>query len=161
MTALPLAAGGGGDLEWTLAAILAAVSVLFLLAYLSRIPYPIWLTGGGAVLAFLPGIPDVRLDPDLVLIIALPPLLYAAALYSDLRELRRNYRPIGLLAVPLVLVTTFGVAAVAHWMVEGCRGRRRSSWAPCSAPPTRSRRPRSRAAWAPRAGSSRCSRGRA
>jgi monovalent cation/hydrogen antiporter len=116
VTWLPLAEG---DLEWTLAAILAGVTVLFLLAYTTRVPYPIWLTVGGAILAFLPGIPDVRLAPELVLIIALPPLLYAAALYSDLRELRRNVRPIGMLAVGLVLATTFGVAAVAHALVDG------------------------------------------
>jgi monovalent cation/hydrogen antiporter len=114
--ALPLAEA---NLEWTLTAILLAVTVLFLLAYRTNIPYPIWLTAGGAVLAFLPGIPDVRLEPDLVLIIALPPLLYAAALYSDLRELRRNARPIGMLAVGLVLATMFGVAAVAHTLIDG------------------------------------------
>lgn len=116
MSWLPLAEA---DLEWSLVAILAGVTVLFLLAYATQLPYPIWLTVGGAVLAFLPGMPDVRLEPDLVLIIALPPLLYAAALYSDLRELRRNLRPIGLLAFGLVLATTFGVAAVAHALVDG------------------------------------------
>jgi CPA1 family monovalent cation:H+ antiporter len=113
---LPLAAA---DLEWTLAGILLGVSVLLVLAYVTAVPYPIWLTVGGALLAFAPGVPDVRLEPDLVLIIALPPLLYAAALFSDLRELRRNARPIGLLAVGLVLATTFAVAAVAHEVIDG------------------------------------------
>ena len=72
-----------------------------------------------SALGFLPGLPDVRLEPDLVLLIVLPPLLYAAAFFSDLRELRRNVRPIGLLAVGLVLVTTVAVAAVAHELIPG------------------------------------------
>ncbi len=117
---LPLAATeGGADLELTLVGILFAVSILFVLAYVTRLPYPIWLTIGGASLGFFPGVPDVRLAPELVLLIALPPLLYAAAFFSDLRELRRNVRPIGLLAVGLVLATTFGVAAVAHLLIDG------------------------------------------
>ncbi len=117
---LPLAATeGGADLELTLVGILFAVSILFVLAYVTRLPYPIWLTIGGASLGFFPGVPDVRLAPELVLLIALPPLLYAAAFFSDLRELRRNVRPIGLLAVGLVLATTFGVAAVAHLLIPG------------------------------------------
>ena len=115
MIAPPLAS----DLEVVLGGILLAVSALLLLAYVTRIPYPIWLTVGGVAIGFVPGMPDVRLEPDLVLIIALPPLLYGAALFSDLRELRRNARPIGLLAFGLVLATTFGVAAVAHALIDG------------------------------------------
>ena len=119
MTGLLAATEGGADLEWTLVGILFAVAILFVLAYVTRLPYPIWLTIGGASLGFFPGVPDVRLAPELVLLIALPPLLYAAAFFSDLRELRRNARPIGLLAIGLVLATTFGVAAVAHLMIPG------------------------------------------
>ena len=117
--ALPLAATeGGAELEWTLVGILAAVTVLFLLAYRSGRPYPIWLAIGGAVLGFVPGMPDdLRLDSDLVLVVVLPPLLYSAAFFSDLRALRQNVRPIGLLAVGLVLATMFGVGAVAHLVV--------------------------------------------
>jgi monovalent cation/hydrogen antiporter len=111
--------GGGNELELVLVGLLVAVSALFVLAYLTRVPYPIWLTAGGAALGFFPGIPDVQLEPDLVLIIVLPPLLYSAAFFSDLRELRRNARSIGLLAVGLVLATTFAVAAVAHALVPG------------------------------------------
>jgi CPA1 family monovalent cation:H+ antiporter len=108
---------GGSDLELTLVAILAAVTVLFLLAYRTRVPYPIWLSVGGAVLGFAPGMPeDLRLDPDLVLVLVLPPLLYSAAFFSDLRALRQNVRPIGLLAVGLVLATTLAVGALAHWV---------------------------------------------
>ena len=58
--------------------------------------------------------PDVELDPDLVLLIFLPPLLYAAAFFANLRELRANARPIGLLAIGLVIVTMVVVAVIAH-----------------------------------------------
>jgi monovalent cation/hydrogen antiporter len=62
----------------------------------------------------------VVLDPDLVLLIILPPLLYSAAFFTPLRELRRNVRPISLLAIGLVLATTLSVAWVAHeWLDFG------------------------------------------
>jgi CPA1 family monovalent cation:H+ antiporter len=111
--------GSGGSSEWVLTAILAGVTAMFVLAYVTRLPYPFWLTVGGVAMGFFPGLPDVRLEPDLVLIIVLPPLLYSAAFFSDLRELRRNVRPIGLLAFGLVLVTTVAVAAVAHALIPG------------------------------------------
>lgn len=119
MTLAAAAESAGGTSEWVLTGILAGVTVMFVLAYVTRLPYPIWLTVGGAALGFFPGLPDVRLDPDLVLIIVLPPLLYSAAFFSDLRELRRNVRPIGMLAFGLVLVTTVAVAAIAHALVPG------------------------------------------
>jgi CPA1 family monovalent cation:H+ antiporter len=100
--------------ELVLAGILVAVAALLVVAYATRVPYPIWLVLGGAVLGFVPGVPGVRLHPDLVLIVLLPPLLYSAAFFSSLRDLQRNLRPIGLLSVGLVLFTTFGIAGVAH-----------------------------------------------
>ena len=119
MWTVAAAEGGSGTDEWVLLGILAGVTVMFVLAYVTRLPYPIWLTVGGVALGFFPGLPDVRLDPDLVLVVVLPPLLYSAAFFSDLRELRRNVRPIGLLAVGLVLLTTVAVAAVAHELIPG------------------------------------------
>ena len=122
MSVLAAAAGEGGAgiaSEWVLTGILAAVTLLLLLAYVTRLPYPIWLTVGGVAMGFLPGLPDVRLEPDLVLVLILPPLLYAAAFFSDLRELKRNVRPIGMLAFGLVLVTTVAVAVVAHELIPG------------------------------------------
>ena len=53
-------------------------------------PYPIPLVIGGLVLGLVPGIPEIHLDPDLVLLVFLPPLLYAAAFFADLRSLRAN-----------------------------------------------------------------------
>ena len=85
LAALPLAQA---HLDLVLLAVLSAVSVLLIVAYHSQVPYPILLVVGGAALGFIPGIPDVQLDPDVVLVIVLPPLLYAAAFFSSLRDVR-------------------------------------------------------------------------
>ena len=84
-----------------------------------RVPYPILLVLGGLVIGLLPGMPDVELPPDLVLVAFLPPLLYSAAFYTSLREFRANVRPIGVLAVGLVFATMGAVALVAHEVVAG------------------------------------------
>lgn len=109
----------GHDLDLILLGVLLAVASLLVAAYRTNIPYPIMLVVGGGVLGFIPGIPDLRLPPELVLVIVLPPLLYAAAFFSSLRDLRDNIRPIGLLAVGLVTATTVGVAFVAHLVISG------------------------------------------
>jgi len=105
------------SLDVVLLGVLAAVGLLFLLAHFTRIPYPIWLTVGGATLGFVPGVPPVELEPELVLVLFLPPLLTSAAYYSSIRDLRYNARPIALLSIGLVLVTTAAVALVAHHVV--------------------------------------------
>ena len=99
--------------------LLAAAAALLALAGLIRIPYPIPLVLGGLVLGLVPGMPEIELPPDVVLVAVLPPLLYGAAFFSPLRELRANARPIGLLAIGLVLTTTVAVAAVAHAAIPG------------------------------------------
>ena len=73
---------------------------------------------GGAGIGFIPGLPAVELPPEAVLVIFLPPLLYSAAFFSSLRDLRDNKRPIGLLAVGLVVMTTLGIGVVAHAVVD-------------------------------------------
>src|SRR4051794_27217336 len=99
--------------------ILGAVLALIVVSDRIDVPYPILLVLGGCGLGFVPGIPDVRLDPDVVLLIVLPPLLYSAAFFSSLRELRTNLRSISLLSVMLVLVTAAVVAVIAHAVVPG------------------------------------------
>ena len=76
---------------------LVAGTALLVLVPKVRIPYPILLVLGGLVLGFIPGLPDVDLPPDLVLIGVLPPLLYGAAFFTSLRDLRANVQPVGLL----------------------------------------------------------------
>ena len=70
------------------------------------------------MLGFAPGVPKVTMPPEVVLIGILPPLLYRSAFFTGLRELRQNLRPISLLAVGLVAMTTVGVAAVAHKVAD-------------------------------------------
>ena len=99
--------------------LLAVVLALTTLARRLLIPYPILLVLGGLAIAMIPGLPPVRLDPDLVFLVFLPPILWAAAYFTSLREFRQNLRPISLLAVGLVLATTAAVAAVARLIVPG------------------------------------------
>ena len=84
--------------------LLAAVLALTTIAQKISIPYPIFLVLGGLVLAVVPGLPTVTLHPDLVFLVFLPPILWAAAYFTSLREFRQNLRPISLLAVGLVAV---------------------------------------------------------
>jgi monovalent cation/hydrogen antiporter len=102
-----------------LLAIIAAVALLLIAAERTNIPYPILLVIGGLGLGFIPGIPDVQLPPDLVLIAVLPPLLYGAAFFTSLRDLRENAFAITLLAIGLVLCTMVIVAVVAHELIPG------------------------------------------
>src|SRR5258705_8256426 len=98
--------------------LLAAVVVLLSLAPIVERPYPILLVIGGLVLGFVPGLPHLTLDPDIVLVAFLPPLLYSAAFFTSLRDLRVNIRPLSLLALGLVLTTMLSVAAVAHRFID-------------------------------------------
>ena len=93
--------------------LLAAVLVLSrTLARRSGIPYPVFLVVAGAAVDFLPGMPSVRLSPDVVFYGFIPPLVYYAGLGTSPRELRANALPIGLSAFGLVLATTFAVAGM-------------------------------------------------
>ncbi|MEU0438553.1 MULTISPECIES: Na+/H+ antiporter [unclassified Streptomyces] len=84
-----------------------------------RLPAPVLMTLLGIVLALLPFVPNVDIPPELILPLLLPPLLYAAVRRTSWRQFAANVRPILLLAVALVLVTTACVAAVAHEIVPG------------------------------------------
>jgi monovalent cation/hydrogen antiporter len=101
--------------ELVLLALLAAVTALTVLAPTLGVPYPILLVLGGLALGFIPGVPTITLPPEVVLVGVLPPLLYSAAFFTGLRDLRTNVRPIGLLAVGLVVATMLAVATIAHY----------------------------------------------
>jgi CPA1 family monovalent cation:H+ antiporter len=107
------------DVELVLVILLVAVAGLAAAARAANIPYPIVLVVGGLVLGFVPGLPDVQLAPELVLVLFLPPLLYSTAFFASLHDLRRDVRPISLLAIGLVLATMCAVAVVAHALIDG------------------------------------------
>jgi monovalent cation/hydrogen antiporter len=100
-------------------ALILAVATMLAVAPTLRIPYPILLVLGGLAIGLVPGMPEFELQPELVFFGVLPPLLYSAAFFTSLRDLRANIRPIGLLAIGLVAVTTVGVAVVAHTLIDG------------------------------------------
>ncbi|HEX6490815.1 MAG TPA: Na+/H+ antiporter [Gaiellaceae bacterium] len=104
--------GAQQDLE--LLGLLVALGALLALAPTLRLPLPTLLVIGGVVLGFIPGLPQIALPPDLILVAVLPPLLYSGAFFTSLRDLRANRRPITLLALGLVAATMTGVAVVAH-----------------------------------------------
>jgi monovalent cation/hydrogen antiporter len=108
----------GAHQELQLLVLLVSAAALLILAGPLRIPYPILLVLGGLLLGFGPGVPRVTMPPEVVLFGILPPLLYVAAFFTGLRELRQNLRPISLLALGLVAVTTVGVAVVAHSIAD-------------------------------------------
>jgi Na+/H+ antiporter len=99
--------------------LLGAVLLLMAVARRLLVPYPIFLVLGGLILGFVPGVPAVRLDPELVFLIFLPPILWSAAYFTSFRDFQANLRPITLLAVGLVVATTAAVAAVGHAIVPG------------------------------------------
>jgi CPA1 family monovalent cation:H+ antiporter len=105
------------DLNAFLAVLFVSVAGLNVIARWLDVPYPIVLVLGGIVLGATPGIPDIVLNPDLVLVIFLPPLLYSAAFFADLQALRANARPITLAATGLVLATIVGVAVIGHELI--------------------------------------------
>src|SRR5947209_19031453 len=96
---------------------LVAVALLALVARKIRIPYPILLTCGGVLLALVPGLPAIHLEPKLVFNLFLPPLLYPAAIFASSREFRLSLRSILPLAVVLVLLTMTVTAYLFHGLV--------------------------------------------
>ena len=98
--------------------LLLAVAVLALLARKLHIPYPILFVIGGLLLGSIHGLPQVRLNPELVFLFFLPPLLFPAALFTSWRDFRLNLRPISLLAIGLVLFTTIAVAYLTHYFMH-------------------------------------------
>jgi Na+/H+ antiporter len=99
--------------------ILAVVLLSMSAARRLPVPYPVLLVLAGLAASFVPGLPPIRLDPELVFFVFLPPVLWSAAYFTSLREFRANARPITLLAVGLVLATTVAVAVCARWLIPG------------------------------------------
>jgi len=97
--------------------LLAAAAALDLLADAIAVPHPALLVLAGLALAVTPGLPRAELDPDVVFLVFVPPLLYAAAITTSLRDFRQNIGSITRLGVLLVVLTIVVVAAVAHAII--------------------------------------------
>ena len=100
-----------------LVTILSAAAILSVVAKRLKIPYPITFVFGGIVLAFSRHLPRPYLDPHFILLVVLPPLLYSAALNAGWQDLKRNWQPISLMAIGLVMFTTLVVAVFAHYLI--------------------------------------------
>src|SRR5262245_66684411 len=83
------------------------------------VAYPIFLVIGGLLLGLVPHVPRVEIDPDLIFLLVLPPLIYLAAFFTPLRTLRANLGVIGSLAIGLVIATALAAAYVARALIPG------------------------------------------
>lgn len=99
--------------------IMAILIALSPVADKSKLPYPILLVVAGLLVGFVPGLPDLAMDPEVVFLIFLPPLLYDAASKTSWHEFRTLIRPISALAISLVFFTTIAVAVSAHYFIPG------------------------------------------
>jgi CPA1 family monovalent cation:H+ antiporter len=97
-------------------ALTVAIALLFELARRLQVPWPSLFVLGGLALGFVPGLPKLQLEPELVLLVFLPPLLFVAAIDSPIRDLKTDVWPIARLSILLVLITAGVVGAVMHFV---------------------------------------------
>jgi monovalent cation/hydrogen antiporter len=112
----------GAGVQAVLAVFLLLLVFVAMFAGLARrlkVPYPILLVIAGLLVSFLPGMPRIGLDPNLVFLVFLPPLLYSAAWTLSWREFQRKFVSIAMLAVGLVLFTVLGLAMAAGSLLPG------------------------------------------
>jgi monovalent cation/hydrogen antiporter len=107
-----------GAIETVLLLFLAATA-LAIAARRIGIPYPILLVLGGLALGFVPGLPRIELEPDIVFLLFLPPILFGAGYFTSIRDFKANLRAISLLSIGLVLTTIVIVAVVAQALIPG------------------------------------------
>jgi Na+/H+ antiporter len=112
-------ASGIHSIELIILLLLVFVAALAALAKRYQTPYPIVLVIGGLIISLFPHIPRVALDPDIVFLVILPPLLFSSAYVTSWRDFRYNLFSICMLAFGLVGFTVFGVAAAAQWILPG------------------------------------------
>ncbi len=84
-----------------------------------KVPLPVMLIIVGIAIGFTPSIPDIELNPDVIMLLFLPPLLYDAAFNISFKEFKTNINTIGTLAIGLVFLTTAGIAVIAHYVIPG------------------------------------------
>lgn len=99
--------------------ILAIMIGLSAIADKIRLPYPVLLIIAGIAIGFIPSLPNVSLNSEIVFLIFLPPLLYDAAFNISFKEFKTNINTIGTLAISLVFITAIGIAVFAHYIIPG------------------------------------------
>jgi CPA1 family monovalent cation:H+ antiporter len=99
--------------------LLLAIAALVTIARRIRVAYPIFLVLGGLAIGFIPGIPRFQVDPQLIFLLVLPPIVYIASVFTPLRALRANLGRIASLAVGLVVASALVAAAVVHALLPG------------------------------------------
>ncbi|MBY0478243.1 MAG: cation:proton antiporter [Chitinophagaceae bacterium] len=97
--------------------LLFGIACIGILSNKYKFPFPIALVLSGVAISIIPGLPVIELAPEVVFIIFLPPLLYAAAWNTSWHDFKANLRPISFAAIGLVLFTTALVAIAAHWLI--------------------------------------------
>ncbi len=112
-------AAGIHSVELIFLLLLLFVAGLAALAKKFETPYPIILVIGGVILSFFPRVPHVALNPDIVFLVILPPLLFSSAFVTSWRDFRYNLVSISMLALGLVLFTVRGVAHISQWILPG------------------------------------------
>jgi Na+/H+ antiporter len=103
-------------IELVLLLLLCAVALGWIARHF-KFPYPIALVVGGLLLGLIPRLPQLPFNPQLILVLVLPPILYQTALLTSWNDFKANIRPISLLAIGLVIVTTLTVGAVFKLLV--------------------------------------------
>lgn len=101
----------------TVIILLAVITALAEVTDKVRIPYPILLVLAGMAIGFIPGLPVISIDPEIIFLVFLPPILYAAAWSTSWPDFKRAKRPITLLAIGCVMFTTCAVAVIAHFFI--------------------------------------------
>ncbi|HEY1729261.1 MAG TPA: Na+/H+ antiporter [Candidatus Baltobacteraceae bacterium] len=104
---------------WPIFGFLVATAALAIIAKRINVAYPIVFVVAGALLGFVPDLPNIELQPDTIFLIVLPIFLFSGGWTTDWTEFKRNLRPIGLAAIGLVVFTTVMVAAIAHAVIAG------------------------------------------
>lgn len=99
--------------------IMAILITLTAIANKRKLPYPVLLVAAGITIGFIPQLPQLALDPEVIFVILLPPLLYDAAYRTSWYEFRASIRPISALAITLVFFTTTAVAVTAYFLIPG------------------------------------------
>ena len=106
--------------NYTIVIIILAIMIgLSAIADKMKLPYPILLIVAGIGVGFIPAMPNIELNPEIVFLIFLPPLLYDAAFNISFQTFKVNINTIGTLAITLVFITTTGIAVAAHYMIPG------------------------------------------